>query len=54
MKIEIINCKWDGGNGALGLSVISAFIKTHKTEEPKRSSVKLSKKHNYQFKVNHR
>jgi len=60
MRIEIKNCRFDGGNGEAGLAVVAAYIQTERlslaqrTEEPKRVRSLISKRHNYKFNFKNR
>ncbi len=52
--IQFKNYRFDAGNGAEALEIVAAFILTKRTEKPKRSRIRICKKHNYQFNFNSR
>jgi len=55
MKIELKNCRFDGGNGSAGLAVIEAYILTKRSgEERKPCRSRIGKRHNYKFNFKNR
>lgn len=54
MKLELKNCRFDGGNGAEGLAIVEAYILTKRVPEAKPCRSRIGKKHNYKFNFKNR
>ena len=47
--VQLINMKWDGGNGTAGLAITEAFIRTKRQSAVTPLRSKIDKSHNYKF-----